>query len=70
MISMACAVGNVAARSFSVIYLRCGRVVALDCVNAAKDYVQGRALVLAAITADPLVLADTARTLKDIAAGS
>jgi len=62
--------GNVAARSFSVIYLRGGRVVALDCVNAAKDYVQGRALVLAAITADPLVLADTARTLKDIAAGS
>lgn len=34
-------------RSFSVVYLKAGRVVALDCVNAVKDYVQGRALVLA-----------------------
>ncbi|WP_206245602.1 NAD(P)/FAD-dependent oxidoreductase [Novosphingobium terrae] len=31
--------------SFSVIYGRGGRVVALDCVNNTKDYVQGRGLV-------------------------
>ena len=33
--------GDPAARSFSVIYLKQGRVIALDCVNAVRDYVQG-----------------------------
>lgn len=37
--------GAIDARSFSVIYLRNGRVVALDCVNATKDYMQGRKLI-------------------------
>ena len=37
--------GDRTARSFSIIYLRKGRVIALDCVNAVKDYVQGRKLV-------------------------
>ncbi|RYD27875.1 MAG: NAD(P)/FAD-dependent oxidoreductase, partial [Lysobacteraceae bacterium] len=37
--------GNPNARAFSIIYLRQGRVVALDCVNATRDYVQGRKLV-------------------------
>ena len=37
--------GDPATRSFSVVYLRDGQVLALDCVNATKDYVQGRALV-------------------------
>ena len=37
--------GDPAARSFSLVYLRDGRVVALDCVNATRDYAQGRALV-------------------------
>ncbi|NWP75133.1 NAD(P)/FAD-dependent oxidoreductase, partial [Escherichia coli] len=33
--------GDPAARSFSLVYYRQGRVIALDCVNAVKDYVQG-----------------------------
>lgn len=37
--------GDRTARSFSIIYLHKGRVIALDCVNAVKDYVQGRKLV-------------------------
>ncbi|WP_271184826.1 NAD(P)/FAD-dependent oxidoreductase, partial [Novosphingobium resinovorum] len=37
--------GDVEGRSFSVVYLKDGRVVALDCVNKVKDYVQGRKLV-------------------------
>ena len=37
--------GLPADRSFSVIYLREKRVIALDCVNAMKDYVQGKRLV-------------------------
>lgn len=59
--------GDPARRSFSVIYTRAGRVVALDCVNAVKDYVQGRALVLAGARVDPSRLADEAASLKDLA---
>lgn len=59
--------GDPAERSFSVIYLRGGRIVALDCVNRTKDYVQGRKLVEARVRADPSQLADLAIALKDLA---
>jgi len=58
--------GDPANRSFSVVYLRAGRVVALDCVNAVKDYVAGKRLVTGAMTIDPADLADTGRPLKEI----
>jgi 3-phenylpropionate/trans-cinnamate dioxygenase ferredoxin reductase subunit len=60
--------GDPATRSFSLIYLRAGRVVALDCVNATKDYVQGRALVVAGAAIDPARLADTGIPLKEMIA--
>ena len=53
-------------RSFSVVYLRDGAVIALDCVNAIKDYVQGKALVVNATRADPAVLADASVPLKTL----
>ncbi|NIJ21974.1 3-phenylpropionate/trans-cinnamate dioxygenase ferredoxin reductase subunit [Sphingomonas naasensis] len=59
--------GDPAAHSFSVIYLREGRVIALDCVNATRDYVQGRKLVLEGAVIDPALLADAATPLKDLA---
>ena len=58
--------GDVASRSFSVIYLKQGRVIALDCVNATRDYVQGRKLVEAGFQGEPDALADTARPLKTL----
>jgi 3-phenylpropionate/trans-cinnamate dioxygenase ferredoxin reductase subunit len=58
--------GDVAARTFSVVYLKQGRVVALDCVNAVKDYVQGRKLVEAGATPDEAVLADAGTPLKEL----
>lgn len=60
--------GDVAARSFSIVYLKGGHVVALDCVNAIRDYVQGKALVVGRMTIDPAKLADTSVSLKDLAA--
>lgn len=54
-------------RSFSVIYLREGRVIALDCVNAMKDYVQGRSLVEAGKVLSAEALADCSIPLKEIA---
>ncbi len=56
--------GDPASRSFSVIYLREGRVIALDCVNAVKDYVQGRKLVEAKAHIAPEALADATIPLK------
>ncbi|MCW3849056.1 FAD-dependent oxidoreductase [Sphingomonas sp. LB-2] len=53
-------------RSFSVVYLRQGRVIALDCVNATKDYVGGRRLVVAGLSPDPALLADTRIPLKEL----
>lgn len=60
--------GDPASRSFSVIYLREGRVVALDCVNAVKDYVQGRKLVVGGARIAPEELADAAVSLKEMSA--
>ena len=61
--------GDPANRSFSVLYLKEGRVIALDCVNAIKDYVQGRALVTGRLVLDKAELADAGRPLKELVAG-
>jgi 3-phenylpropionate/trans-cinnamate dioxygenase ferredoxin reductase subunit len=58
--------GDPAGRSFSVIYLRRRKVVALDCVNAVRDYAQGKLLVMGSIAADRAALADPAVPLKSL----
>lgn len=58
--------GDPASRSFSIVYLKQDHVVALDCVNATKDYVQGKALVVARTKATPDQLADTDVPLKTL----
>ena len=61
--------GDIASRSFSIVYLKAGRVIALDCVNATKDYVQGRMVVTAGLVATAEQLADTNTPLKELLAG-
>ena len=58
--------GDPATRSFSVVYRKQGRVVALDCVNAIKDYVQGRKLVADGAIVDATLLADPSVALKTL----
>ncbi|MGN6818654.1 MAG: NAD(P)/FAD-dependent oxidoreductase [Sphingomonas sp.] len=58
--------GDPAARSFSVVHLKQGRVIALDCVNATKDYVQGRKLVETGAVIDPARLMDASVPLKEM----
>jgi 3-phenylpropionate/trans-cinnamate dioxygenase ferredoxin reductase subunit len=53
-------------RSFSVVYLRSGRVVALDCVNHTKDYVQGKPLIAQGKLVDRARLARPDVTLKEL----
>ena len=59
--------GDPASRSFSVCYLRGGQLVALDCVNMMKDYVQGRKLVELGLSPDPAQLANAEVPLKELA---
>ncbi|MFJ8112019.1 NAD(P)/FAD-dependent oxidoreductase [Streptomyces sp. NPDC096132] len=59
--------GHPGSRSFSLVYLKDGAVAALDCVNAARDYLQGRRLVEAGTRVDPALLADAQTPLKDLA---
>ena len=61
--------GDPATRSFSLVYLRAGRVIALDCVNAIKDYVQGRKLVEIGATLSPDRLRNVDVPLKALADG-
>jgi 3-phenylpropionate/trans-cinnamate dioxygenase ferredoxin reductase subunit len=59
--------GDPDTRSFSLIYLKAGKVIALDCVNATKDYVQGRLFVTDGLSPTADQLANTAVTLKELA---
>jgi 3-phenylpropionate/trans-cinnamate dioxygenase ferredoxin reductase subunit len=59
--------GDPARGSFSLLYLRQGRLIALDCVNSVKDYVQGRTLILSGALLNSALLANDSIALKDIA---
>lgn len=59
--------GEPTSRNFSVVYLREGRIIAIDSVNATRDYVQGRKLVVEGARISPTALADAAVPLKDMA---
>ncbi|MBV8685243.1 MAG: FAD-dependent oxidoreductase [Alphaproteobacteria bacterium] len=59
--------GRPESRSFSLLYLLRGRVLAADSVNAVRDYVQVRSLIEARTVADPAKLADPDVPLKSLA---
>jgi len=56
--------GDPSTRSFSVIYLREGKVIALDCVNAVRDFTHGRLLVQNRVSPDRAALVDNSLPLK------
>lgn len=51
-------------RSFSIIYLKAGKIIAPDCVNEIKDYVQGRSIVAREAEIEPKKLRDSSIPLK------
>jgi len=57
--------GDPAGKSFSCLYLRDGQLIAVDAVNAPKDYVQSKTLIANHARIDPAILADTGVQLKD-----
>jgi 3-phenylpropionate/trans-cinnamate dioxygenase ferredoxin reductase component len=57
--------GDPATRSFSIVYLKGGKVIALDCVNNVRDYAQGRKLVEVGQMLSAAEAADTGKALKE-----
>jgi 3-phenylpropionate/trans-cinnamate dioxygenase ferredoxin reductase subunit len=57
--------GEPASRAFSCCYLRGGELLAIDCVNSAKDYMAARKLIAERAHCDPQLLADPARGLRE-----
>jgi 3-phenylpropionate/trans-cinnamate dioxygenase ferredoxin reductase subunit len=53
-------------RSFSVVYLKGRKVIALDCVNMVRDYAQGRKLVELRLEVDPEQVANPEVPLKSL----
>lgn len=56
--------GDADSGAFSLVYLKDNRVIALDCVNAAKDFAQGRKLVMQGVQPDIELLRDPHHPLK------
>ena len=60
--------GNPAERSFSCLYLRAGRLIAVDAINAPRDYVQSKQLIEDGAMLDVERLADATIQLKELSA--
>jgi 3-phenylpropionate/trans-cinnamate dioxygenase ferredoxin reductase component len=58
--------GDPSSRSFSVAYLKRDRVIAFDCVNATRDYVQARKLIAEGAMPELAALANSHVALKDV----
>ena len=58
--------GSSDAPGFSLLYLKEGKVIALDCIGSVKDYVQGRQLILSGAVVAPESLADPSIPLKSL----
>ena len=57
--------GNPAERAFSCCYLKDGELLAVDCVNNAKDYMAARKLIAERARLDPARLSDATLPLRD-----
>jgi 3-phenylpropionate/trans-cinnamate dioxygenase ferredoxin reductase subunit len=61
--------GNPENASFSCMYLREGRLIACDAINAPRDFMQSKALIAKRCIPDKALLADADVQLKDLAEG-
>ncbi len=59
--------GDPESGSFSCLYLREGRLIAVDAINRPKDFIQSKALIAAGAQIPPDQLADIAVDLKNLA---
>ena len=60
--------GNPAERSFSCLYLKENCLIAVDAINAPRDFVQSKQLIARRAKINPSLLTDPTAALKDLAA--
>jgi 3-phenylpropionate/trans-cinnamate dioxygenase ferredoxin reductase subunit len=60
--------GDPAESKFAVFYFKSGRIVAVDAINCAPEYMTGRKLIAQRAAIPVERLADTRMSLKDLAA--
>jgi 3-phenylpropionate/trans-cinnamate dioxygenase ferredoxin reductase subunit len=58
--------GDPASGKFSILYRRRGKVIALDCVNMVRDYVQGRLLIERGLEVASELLTNVEKPLKSL----
>lgn len=58
--------GDPDSRSFACLYLLKGKLIAVDAINSARDFMQSKALIANGTVIDPQRLADTDVALKDL----
>ena len=58
--------GEPSTHSFACLYLRNGVLIAIDAINAPRDFMQAKPLIAAAASPDPAQLADPAVMLKEL----
>ena len=58
--------GNQEDRSFACAYLQEGRLIAIDAINAPRDFVQAKPLIADAVMPDREMLADAGTMLKEL----
>ena len=58
--------GDPAGARFSCAYLRDGVLIAVDAINAPRDFMQSKPLIANAVRCDPAVLADPEVALRDL----
>lgn len=58
--------GDMETRSFSCLYLDDGRLIAVDAINAPRDFMQSKPLIAAGARPDPGLIADTGTSLADL----
>lgn len=58
--------GDMSASTFSCLYLRDGRLIAIDAVNSPRDFVQAKALIATGNVLNKAQMADSRIMLKDV----
>lgn len=58
--------GDPASAHFSCAYLRDGALIAIDAINAPRDFMQSKPLIANAVRCDPAVLGDTGVALREL----
>ena len=60
--------GDPADRKFAAFYLKSGRLIAVDAVNSAPEFLVAKKLIIAGASIAPDVLSNTSTSMKEIAA--